>query len=259
MTLPLWGQLQKSQDDDESIEQAIAKLVQTHTIDPTSHLGTNESLSSHKHENVIDHPAGSIVGDKLSFNLYQEYMADLGSHNWVADFGSYNVNNATTVAVYMNAQSYFMGYCITNHLGSYYYPDDDLMYQFQLSLNGHQSSDGTLYISWSEDEATNATRMSIEKSGTSFYWRLYKNGTVVAQYNLGVGNYWKKYIRIYFDSVNETIRLFIGTTEAVSYTTPDWKDWIFSDINVEISRSTNTNLYFRIYAWKMLYSRDTDL
>lgn len=71
MTLPFWGQLEKAQDDDETIEEAIVRLIVGHEEDPTAHLGDGESLQSHKSEEVIDHPAGSIVSDKLSFYDYQ--------------------------------------------------------------------------------------------------------------------------------------------------------------------------------------------
>lgn len=64
MTLPLWGELQKSLDDSETIEQAIARLVAEHEADPEAHLGEGESLSEHKHEDTIDHPQGSVLADK---------------------------------------------------------------------------------------------------------------------------------------------------------------------------------------------------
>lgn len=67
MTLPLWGQLQKAQDDAETIEQAIVRLIGEHEADPEAHLGDGESLQMHKAEDIIDHPPGSILPDKWSF------------------------------------------------------------------------------------------------------------------------------------------------------------------------------------------------
>lgn len=64
MALPLWSELQKSQDDPETIEEAIARVVAEHTADPEAHLASGESLESHKTELVIDHPAGSVLADK---------------------------------------------------------------------------------------------------------------------------------------------------------------------------------------------------
>jgi hypothetical protein len=64
MALPLWDQLQKSQDDPETIEQAIERLISEHNDNPESHLGEGQSLEEHKTENVIDHPQGSVLADK---------------------------------------------------------------------------------------------------------------------------------------------------------------------------------------------------
>ena len=74
MVLPLWGSLEKAQDDDETIEQAITRLILEHEADPTAHLGSGESLEQHKTSEVIDHPAGSVLADKqttteIVFNL----------------------------------------------------------------------------------------------------------------------------------------------------------------------------------------------
>lgn len=65
MTLPLWGLLQKSQDDISTIDEAIAAAVVAHEEDPTAHLGAGESLQSHKSEEIIDHPPVSVVADKI--------------------------------------------------------------------------------------------------------------------------------------------------------------------------------------------------
>lgn len=69
--LPLWGQLQKATDDPSTIEQAVAAAIAAHEQDPTAHLGEGESLSVHKHEQIIDHPQGSVLPDKVSFSDVQ--------------------------------------------------------------------------------------------------------------------------------------------------------------------------------------------
>lgn len=64
MALPLWGQLEKSADDNETIEEAIDRIVAEHNADTEAHLGSGESLEAHKTEDIIDHPAGSVLSDK---------------------------------------------------------------------------------------------------------------------------------------------------------------------------------------------------
>lgn len=64
--LPNWQSLQKSQDDPETIEEAISRIVAEHEADPEAHLGEGESLQQHKTFEILDHPAGSVVADKQS-------------------------------------------------------------------------------------------------------------------------------------------------------------------------------------------------
>lgn len=55
----------KSQVDDETIEEAIARLILVHNEDETAHLDTGQSLQSHKASEIIDHLAASIIADKI--------------------------------------------------------------------------------------------------------------------------------------------------------------------------------------------------
>jgi hypothetical protein len=66
MPIENWGALQKSATDDETIEEAINRLIAVHEASATSHLGVGESMQNHKSADVIDHPLGSVVGDKIS-------------------------------------------------------------------------------------------------------------------------------------------------------------------------------------------------
>lgn len=61
----IWGLLPKSAVDNETIEEAIARLIAVHLAAETAHLGTGESLQSHKASEIIDHIAGSIIEDKI--------------------------------------------------------------------------------------------------------------------------------------------------------------------------------------------------
>ncbi len=65
MATPVWGNLGKSQIDNETIEEAIARLIQAHEDDPDAHIETGESLQSHKAAAIIDHLAARIIADKI--------------------------------------------------------------------------------------------------------------------------------------------------------------------------------------------------
>ena len=79
MANPTWGMLAKSQTDNETIEEAIARLILVHEQDEESHLGVGESLQSHKASEIIDHLASSIVQDKIAlYQISPDQMEDMG-------------------------------------------------------------------------------------------------------------------------------------------------------------------------------------
>lgn len=67
MTNPVWGQLEKALDDNETIEEAIARLISEHENDSSAHANSGESLETHKTQDVMDHPQSSVVPDKLDY------------------------------------------------------------------------------------------------------------------------------------------------------------------------------------------------
>lgn len=66
MTTQVWGMLPKAQDNSETIEEAIERLIGEHNEDGSAHLGATGSLGVHRSSGILDHLAGSIVADKLS-------------------------------------------------------------------------------------------------------------------------------------------------------------------------------------------------
>lgn len=66
MAEPVWGLLQKAQDNNETIEEAIVRLIDAHLADASAHAETGQSLDVHKAQDVLDHKALSIVPDKFS-------------------------------------------------------------------------------------------------------------------------------------------------------------------------------------------------
>ena len=66
MSTITWGALNKALDSNETIEEAIARLIQDHEDDANAHIENGESLYDHKQSEIIDHLALSIVTDKLA-------------------------------------------------------------------------------------------------------------------------------------------------------------------------------------------------
>lgn len=83
MAVETWDQLPKNQTDPELIEEAIARLIAVHEANPEAHTGDNESLQAHRQNEIIDHPASSIVPDKFSPNFasYANYFNVASSYD----------------------------------------------------------------------------------------------------------------------------------------------------------------------------------
>ena len=60
-----WGLLPKAQDDPTTIDQEISAAIAAHNADPDAHTAAGAALDLHRVNEVIDHPAGSIVQDKF--------------------------------------------------------------------------------------------------------------------------------------------------------------------------------------------------
>ena len=75
----VWGALSKAQDNQQTIDEAIAEAIANHESDSSAHLGVGESLEAHKTSEVIDHLANSIVEDKVSNNFFNKGILNF---NW---------------------------------------------------------------------------------------------------------------------------------------------------------------------------------
>jgi hypothetical protein len=81
-----WDQLPKNQSDNTTIETAIAEAIAAHNADSNAHLGTDGSLLAHKSDEVIDHPAGSVVNDKIPDNTINPLQFDRNQIYCIADW-----------------------------------------------------------------------------------------------------------------------------------------------------------------------------
>lgn len=259
MTLPLWAQLEKAQDNNQTIEQAIAAAIVAHEQDPTAHLGEGESLQAHKHDPIIDHPAQSVVLDKTPYQNYEQFLNGLGEQNWSNEDGSWGTNTDTIKAASLFSQSSFIGIGGLPHPVGSAYPDSDLMYQFRLQLAHGGNSNGNLRFGFTNDLLDSGARMVFEKDGTTWKWNIYSASTLVHTFSISTSNTLTKYYRIWFDSVNEEIVLHEGTTVISTYSTSSWKNYIFNYIGVDMNRTSNTQLAWDLRGWKSTFALDIDI
>ena len=114
MSDPNWGMLSKAQDDAETVEEAIARLIAVHESDEEAHLGTGDSLQSHKAAEIIDHLAKSVLRDKLNFHYFTIDTIFESIDAWTFS-GNYVLNGLNALEIYtaasLNSVSY--GYLAT--------------------------------------------------------------------------------------------------------------------------------------------------
>lgn len=96
----VWGLLPKSQDNPETIEEAIARIVGEHNDDETAHTGAGQSLAVHRESEVIDHLAGSILADKQSAIQRQVTNAFVGAST-MSSIGDFSVEGVGAVRLYV--------------------------------------------------------------------------------------------------------------------------------------------------------------
>lgn len=65
MSVEVWGNLAKAQDNAQKINEGIDEAIAAHTADPDAHIEAGESINDHKVAPTIDHPAGSVLNDKV--------------------------------------------------------------------------------------------------------------------------------------------------------------------------------------------------
>jgi len=254
MAIQTWGSLQKSTTDDETIEQAIGRLISDHEADASAHLGAGESLEAHKTAEVIDHPAQSVVIDKTAFGLYDEIATVIGGYGWDPDVGTIYVSGKRTGGFSLFSQTDV--YCIETFPWDEVvpYPEKDLLFNFFLTMNGAQYTNGIGKVAFSNDTSEVANdRIEFIKTGTSYYFRIYSGGTKVHEYTLQTGGEFSSYVGIYWDSINEQIVLSLNGTNVSVYETANWHDFISQFGILYGNRSTNTNIEVSISMWKARY------
>lgn len=95
MPAETWGLMPKSQTESTTIDEAIANAIIDHESDPEAHQGEGESLQNHKSDEVIDHPANSVINDKIPNNTINPLQFEYDKYY-------HNVQLANTGELYNN-------------------------------------------------------------------------------------------------------------------------------------------------------------
>lgn len=250
----VWGNLPKAQDDGETIEQAIARLISEHNLEPTAHTADGASIDLHRKNDILDHPAQSVVGDKTPFSEYQIHDGAITAEQWSAEDGTALSIDGHDINAGLFSQTYFYGVFGHRYPVGVNYPDADLILQFSLELNGFQNSDGYIKFALTADLPDDANVMQFEKSGVNFNFIVKEGGTTIVSQALTAQNNVRQIYRFYYEHLTGTIYLYEGATIAAQFTPTNWKTFVFPYMVVEMGRSTNTSVNFRLRDFKSTFN-----
>jgi len=234
MTLPLWGQLEKSQDDNESVEDAIVRLIAVHEADPDSHLGVGESLEMHKAEDVIDHKIGSVLVDKMS---YTEDITELNfeSLDGLGINGDVDISDGPRLSLYIEtgAVEFSQAYTTLAYGADYLDFTRDMLFQFS-AVNIYGMSNFNAFFVFGSYYASG------DHEGMGFVW----NNTVVKGFvrgdgatnytaDLSIDNTFSHVFRVQWDAILKKAYFYIDGVLKATITI------------VTISGSSEPELFFR--------------
>lgn len=198
MPIQNWGSLQKSTDDPETIEQAIARIVAEHNNDPSAHNEAGQSLFEHKQSDIIDHLASSVPLDKITggdanidtkFDTLDSWSktgdANIYDHNGLGLYVEYGVTNTSRLysAMYIpdyifddssdiqfETQSIWEG--TNTHIHAYFGFLND--YTDSATGFGFQIRDGVLYTYLKRSTTVEKTsKGSVDITDSHFYKAVY--------------------------------------------------------------------------------------
>jgi len=143
MTAPIvWGLLPKAQDNPATIDSDISAAIAAHNADPNAHNSAGQSLDVHRVNAVIDHPAGSILADKISSNTLYTRIDFQSLSDWVVVGG---VNLAVpTVYLYVTGVVGDVSSLASTSYDTYFSINFSLNPIFQVSVSVDDFTLGTM-------------------------------------------------------------------------------------------------------------------
>jgi len=250
MSIEVWGQLPKAQDDAQTIQEAIDASILAHEEDPASHLGTGKSLENHKTNGTIDHPASSIVPDKFSNNqpTYQEFFAGSSSHytegnvlqsgggmiSFIPTSGSRNT--LLSLGVPFIDRANFPLNDIIADFSIEYTKSSGVVNSGGISIGDHSTGFG---IEWN----TTQIRLfyAFEDTVTYSSW-LTKDISQVHTY------------RLYLSVVDSSIFLFVDGVQVLSLSIPDDQDGFLYEVLMSFNMPTGNTSQMNLAMFRMFYN-----
>lgn len=207
-----WGLMTKAQDDATKIDDAIASAISAHEADPEAHMGTGESIENHRQNEVIDHPAQSIVPDKFNSNqpTMQNFFVNASSY-----YDEGNVTQSGDGQIYVwttnNSPAYSLVGIPLTFLDSELFPDNDILIDFALRL---VKSGSTYSCDVFVGDTENGFGIKFNESGLKLFKYVDSTYTETANVSFSWGSAFS--FRLFLDSITGALLLFKNGVQIAS-------------------------------------------
>lgn len=259
MSIQTWGDLLKSQVDDETIEQAIARLIQAHDDDEAAHLETGQSLQSHKASDIIDHLASSIIADKVLNGELTLNKLSSTEHQIITSFESLDgwAKSSTGISVALGGIAIQTGTTINTvkTMSANPYGDDNALNwsknsYFQTAIALSAITNQTIYFimgSCELDGTDNAFGFKIS-NGTLYAIHIVGDGNTQTEYTTEISGITLTDFNIYraeFDADSDVFSFYVNgnleTTQSTNIPTVN-KSVLFS-FYIKNTEASNKSIY----------------
>lgn len=266
MSVINWSELTKSQDDSETIEQAITRLIEDHNDDAQAHLGEGQSLETHRQNEVIDHPEGSVVNDKIpldSINILQYGGKEMNYYeifenttDWIktggtitAVLGRLRLSTGTTINTNVYAQKPIPSGSYLGNFGP--------VNVFDLVVDFHNFTNKEITILWGDNNG--------DEYDVGIGWRVKNNKLYALVYNsdedsnivyeeeiIGATGAGTQHLRVVHIPADEMWYFYInGVAVGSMNETPSGLSAQTNIFHFHIKNTTATNQYVDIYSAKI--------
>ncbi len=247
MSIETWSGLQRSATDPETIEQAIARLIQAHDDDTTAHVDTGQSLDLHKTATIIDHPAGSVVADKFNAGdvTINTQFDSLDSWSITGDVAildhngiGLSVDRGTTNTSRLHSAMYVPNYIF----------DDAYDMQFE-TLMTWQGSNSHIHgwFGFLNGYTDSADGFGFQIRDGVLYAYLNRNSTVVktslSSVNIALGHVFKAVYSV----TDQNVKYYVDGTLVTTSSVPaggQWQDDRTPSFDADVTQTNDGTLYF---------------
>jgi hypothetical protein len=247
MSTDVWGLLPKSQDDDETIEEAINRLISAHEADPEAHTGENEAIAVHRENDIIDHLAGSVKADKLTMTEYELFDSFASVDAWTAVLGTIqNVGYALQVNKVAGGAYVAQAFASIPFYNAANFGTKEMVLQF---LAQPFASSGTKFFVFAVgsywNNPTDGFGIKIEFDGITLYVDKGGNRSFGTKFS-GTFTDWHLY-RVHIVPIEGVIRLFADGQQCDEISIPD-DESIGEDVdfNINVSQGTSGSASLRV-------------